>query len=55
MLQMEKSLAFKDKQVGALTQEMRMLQDRYAQPLRALPSEICSTIYARCRQHRGQL
>ncbi|CAL5226792.1 g9653 [Coccomyxa viridis] len=29
MLQMEKSLAFKDKQVGALTQEMRMLQDRH--------------------------
>lgn len=32
MLQMEKSLAFKDKPIGALTQEMRMLQDRYSQP-----------------------
>ena len=33
MLQMEKSVAFKDKQIGALTQEMRMLQARSAQPL----------------------
>ena len=32
MLQQEKSLAFKDRQIGALTQEMRMLQVRYAKP-----------------------
>lgn len=37
MLQMEKSMAFKDKQIGALTQEMRMLEVRYAQSLSSSP------------------
>ena len=49
-LQLERSMAFKDKQIGALTQEMRMLQARYAEPGHSSVTEGCDGLeqHLRC-------